>query len=652
MRHLRKAMPWLLGILAATLLFSALLAFANLQYIGSDDTPILRSFMGYEGGEPATFHLYLHTALAWLLWGSAKLFPGVAWFSILQLTFLWFSQAVVVKSLAQLSRRRGIGVWPGALAGVLFLVGFTVYVTARVSYTTTSALLGAAAVAQLASVDFTAARGRAVTGPVIGSALLLLAAYSLRQISVLPPLCFWLLLFAGKLLTAHGPGKRPWRLARPAMLGALAAALLFGLFAGVRALDIRLNRAEEFLRWQNERIKLLDYTDYDSTTTPETLAALGWSENEFTLFTYWYFMDDNISTAALETLNTQQTADDAGLTTGDRLRATGDTVLASLRDNPALRQALWAALAMAAAALCAAAYRRERDPWGPLCIVCAILGSALLTAYLGYTGRLPMRALASVLFPMAAYLFAAVFAPGLPPRQNEAPAAQTVHPAVAPAVKPLTETSGDPPAAPAGNPSAAASDDPPATRAGDPPAAPANAPLPTPPAAPQAARVWLIPLALGVAVALWMTVAAVTTTAVALRPTLNVMGEDALTSADETLTDLDAYAAQHPETLFITDLSLVSDHRLFPDTSQGVPGNVMFWGGYPARSPSWYRMLAQYGITELNAGIFLRDNVRVASTDPEPWPSLMAYVAEYGGDTVDWEYDDSVGYVNFFRLYP
>ena len=72
--------PWWAGVAAATLLFAALLLFFSFHYIGNDDVPILRSFMGYEGGVPAHFHLYLHTLLAWALHGLALLFPGVAGF--------------------------------------------------------------------------------------------------------------------------------------------------------------------------------------------------------------------------------------------------------------------------------------------------------------------------------------------------------------------------------------------------------------------------------------------------------------------------------------------------------------------------------------------------------------------------------------------
>jgi len=589
MRRYRRITPWLWGLFTASLLFAVLYAFSSYQYIGSDDAPILRSFMGYEGGEPATFHLYLHTAFAWLLWALAKLFPGVAWFSILQLFLLWFSQVVIVKSLAQLAQRRGRPAWAGALAGAAFLAAFTVYVTCRITYTTTSALCGAAAVAQLMSVDFTAKKPRSVVGPMVGSALLLLCAYCLRQISVLPPLCFWLLALGVKLFTAYGRKKRAWRLARPVFTGMLVTALLFGGFAAVRAVDIRLNHAEDFLAWQDARIQLFDYTDYDTTTTDETLNAVGWSRDEFSMVTYWYFLDDNITTEALRTLYAQQTADDAAVTAADRLQDMWDTLTGSLNASPAVRYGLWAALAVAAAALLMLLLTPGRPVWALLGVPAAAVGGGLLLVYLGYTGRLPMRAAMSVLLPMAAYLYGA-FTAALPPAGSGAEPKKTPRPM-------------------------------------------------------RIARFGLVSLSL--AVCLWMTVSAVLAEAPSLRP---------LTDEEENygtmnLNDLDAYALDNPDMLFIYDLSLVSDHRLFPDTSAGIPDNVLFWGGYPARSPSWYRTLARFGITELDASIFLRDDVVLASTDAEPYQCFTRYLADSTGEAVDWYFYDIYGYLYFMQFF-
>ena len=116
--------------------------------------------------------------------------------------------------------------------------------------------------------------------------------------------------------------------------------------------------------------------------------------------------------------------------------------------------------------------------------------------------------------------------------------------------------------------------------------------------------------------------------------------------------DLDAYALANPDTLFVYDLSLVGDDRMFPDTSADIPTNVMFWGGWPARSASWYRQLGRFDIKELNSSIFLRDNVQLASVDTDPWEAFSNYVEESaGGKELYYDYCDSLNYVHFYQYY-
>lgn len=75
--------------------------------------------------------------------------------------------------------------------------------------------------------------------------------------------------------------------------------------------------------------------------------------------------------------------------------------------------------------------------------------------------------------------------------------------------------------------------------------------------------------------------------------------------------DADAFALENPDVLITYDISKVLDSRLFPDTSLGIPGNLMFWGGWPAKSPSLRYQLQQYGLdpNHLTARDLLGENV-------------------------------------------
>jgi len=555
MTRLQKATPWLIGLLIASLLMGALLLFADVQYTGNDDTPLLRATMGY-WGEPSTFNLRMHAAFSWLLYGLATLWPGVAWYSILQLFLLWISQAVIVKSLMQSARQKGLSVWWGAVAGALFLAAFTVYISCRITFTVTAALCGAAAVFQLASADFSRKRGPVLLG-IAGSAALLLSCYFLRMTAVLPAACFYVLLFVFKLVASHS---------RRALTALFVLAALFAAAVGWQALDIRMQGLADDIAWQQARTELYDYTGFPQTVSDDTLAELGWSSDEFTLAGNWFFLNDNITAEAFETLTAQQAEPDTAMS--DRLAAAWDTLFAVVSEGK-LRLALLCLLAVALAAALRGGRRTA------LYLLLALLGGAALLFALAYINRLPSRAVYSVLLPMGAAVYAALF--------NR----KARHRALAIAS--------------------------------------------------------LAPLAACV----MLTVFAVAAQASAAYIAPSAYFTD---TTSDLHADLDEIALMNDDMLIIYDLSLSFDHRLFPDTSEGIPQNLMLWGGWTAHTRGWRLILSSFGIHQLDPSLFLRDNVLYASTYDQPTTELMNYIAQGADGTVDWMYYDQWGYVNLFEF--
>ena len=589
--------PWFIGIAAAALLSGALALLTPPEYVGSDDAPILRSFMGYEGGEPAHYHLILHTVFAWLLRGLALLLPGVAWFSILQLFLLWFSCAVIVKSAAACARNHGLPLLAGAAAGVVFLLVFALYALCRITFTTTAALVGAAAVAQLFGVDYQNGSNRQILRGMLLSIALLVCCHALRQISVLPPLAFCVMALAVLWLqnfhhaagsNAARTGETPARVkrtAKPMYMGILVCALCFGLLAGIRAMEVHTLRLDDYLAWHDARINLMDYTsfekNYHSEETLRVGAEFGLSQPELKLIANWFFIDSNVSTEALQALYAVQP--EANLSLMQRLVAAPDIIAGFFSANPAY--ALGCGLIAALALLCVIAclLRRRKAPWLWWAALLGVVLCAVLMVYLAAQGRLPARAAATVLFPAGAFLLLLSFLCLAPTGAGGASPWRT-SPIVLLCVLCLVLAGAS---------------------------AQKTIELIFPPAVPDSDIYEFVP------------------------------------------SDLDEYALREPEMLFIYDLSLVGDSRMFPNTEEGIPGNTMFWGGYPARSPSWNHQLAVYGIdgTAFTAHDFLRENVAVASTDGHPWESLLAYIEADTGLQIDWGFYGELGYVGFFQIY-
>lgn len=117
---------------------------------------------------------------------------------------------------------------------------------------------------------------------------------------------------------------------------------------------------------------------------------------------------------------------------------------------------------------------------------------------------------------------------------------------------------------------------------------------------------------------------------------------------------LDEYALSEPEMLFIYDDSLISDARMFPDVSEGIPTNVAFWGGWGFRSESSYRQFAAYEIDldEMDAEMWLREDICLASAVLDPPPRLMlSYLQEQVDSEVDYNLYGEDGGVYFFQFY-
>lgn len=388
---------WLWGAGITALLWGFLLCFSDIYFAANDDQFILRAMTGFQPGGTPDFHPFLLGFYVYPLRWLQRFFPGVAWYSLLELLLLAMALTVILKSLLQCWLRAGRRLRTGLLlcAGYAALYGSNYL--ARVTFTVTGAMLGAAAVAQILSIDCQSASDRSLLRAMTLAILLLILCYGLRQLSLVPVLGYCGIAFLLRFCSFFGFGKQTKRSARPMLVAAgLALLILGGLFAG-RALEIRLKQKQDALQWQQARSQVLDYINLKSLPS-EALESVGWTDEQRILLDKWNTMDEAISTEALRSVRKNWYNSETTTTAG--------AAIEDLRwRSPWFVQTMVVLFGLGLFSLFCAFRNRRENPWLPLALLMTGLLCFLFFCYLALKGRLPYRAVTVALLPAAAMVF-------------------------------------------------------------------------------------------------------------------------------------------------------------------------------------------------------------------------------------------------------
>ena len=555
---------WLWGAGITALLWGFLLCFSDIYFAANDDQFILRAMTGFQPGGTPDFHPFLLGFYVYPLRWLQRFFPGVAWYSLLELLLLALALTVILKSLLQCWLRAGRRLRTGLLlcAGYAALYGSNYL--ARVTFTVTGAMLGAAAVAQILSIDCQSASDRSLLRAMTLAILLLILCYGLRQLSLVPVLGYCGIAFLLRFCSFFGFGKQTKRSARPMLVAAgLALLILGGLFAG-RALEIRLKQKQDALQWQQARSQVLDYINLKSLPS-EALESVGWTDEQRILLDKWNTMDEAISTEALRSVRKNWYNSETTTTAG--------AAIEDLRwRSPWFVQTMVVLFGLGLFALFCAFRNRRENPWLPLALLMTGLLCFLFFCYLALKGRLPYRAVTVALLPAAAMVFCLL----------------------------------------------------------------GECPLPT------ARKGWRA--ALGILLAVSM--------AAPLPALLGAVRRRRSPWDYNAHADMDAQSLAHPELLLIYSTELVNDMRMFPDTSQGVPQNLTFWGGWSRGSEEYTAKLAAFGLDgeHFTAADWLRPALRFISLKEAPDEALLAYLRSELGP-VEWEAEKVSAGLYFFRFF-
>lgn len=555
---------WCWGAGITALVWGFLLCFSDIYFAANDDQFILRTMTGFQPDGVPGFHLFLLGYYVYPLRWLQQLFPGIAWYSVLEIVLLTLSMTVLLKSVLQCWLRAGRKLGTGLLLCAAHACLYGMYHLARITFTVTGAMLGAAAAAQILSIDCRSASGRSILRSMGLAILLLVLCYGLRQLSILPVLGYCGIAFLLQFFRYFGLGKKKKRSSKPMIAALVLVAVVLGGLAIGREGEIRLRQKQEELEWQRLRSQVLDYIDLKKLPK-EALDTVGWTEEQLTLLDKWNTMDEAISTEALRSVRknwyTSETTTSAGAAIEDlRWR------------SPWFVRTMVVLFVLGVFALTCAFRKRRENPWLPLALLLTGLLCFLFFCYLALKGRLPYRAVTVALLPAAAMVFCLLGECGLPRLRKSG------------------------------------------------------------------AAVLCAVLALGMIDP--------------MSAMLPVLKRQRFPWDYNTHADMDAQALAHPDLLLIYSTELVNDMRMFPDTSQGVPQNLTFWGGWSRGSDEYNAKLAAFGLDgeHFTAADWLQPELRFISLKEEPDEALLAYLRSELGN-VQWEAEKVSAGLYFFRFF-
>ena len=403
-KNARLCWGWGAGITA--LVWGFLLCFSDIYFATNDDQFILRAMMGFQPGGAPDFHLYLHGMYVYPLRWLQRLFPGVAWFSLLEIVLLSLAMTVILKSILQCWLRSGHSMWTGLALCAGFSALYGLHYFARITYTVVGAMLGAAAAAPILSIDCQNISDRSIVRSMLLAVLLAALCYGLRQLSILPVLGYCGIAFLLRFFQCFGWRKQRRRSPRPMLAAAGLVVLVLGGLAAARETEIQLKEKRTYLDWQQARISVIDYINLESLPQ-QALDSVDWTEEQLALLDQWNTMDEAISTHALRSIRenwyNSETTTSAGAAIEDlRWR------------SPWFVRTMVVLFALGVFALICAFQKRRENPWLPPALLLTGLLCFLFFCYLALKGRLPYRAVTVALLPAAATVFCLLGECGLP----------------------------------------------------------------------------------------------------------------------------------------------------------------------------------------------------------------------------------------------
>lgn len=395
--------PYAVAGIAVLLLMAAVAAVRGIVFDTVDDYNVMMTLAGEKTGHPYFQLTFYNSVFGALIAALATAMPFVQWYSVVMVLMIFASLTAILGSM--LRRGRAVGV-PALVVGAFFAVLFValfLYPVQRMQFTTTAALLGAAACALAYSLPPEEAAARKIAPALVASAVFVVLAAVERKSVGYCAFAFW----ASSLVRfivyskAYRPGIPLRRFGlRLGSVFAIAAIIAVAFYGGDHLIRTLGDNAgyDDYNQW---RAEFQDHPHPSFADQPALYEENGWSQEVYRIASSLIYIDEAIDADNLKAIVTSPLTREVQPSLGEAV----DLGVSLVRTNQTAKADFLASLALLAAATGACAMLTMRRPkraipiWAGIVLLTAL--ACILSLYLCLSGRWMLRLLQTICLPYA-----------------------------------------------------------------------------------------------------------------------------------------------------------------------------------------------------------------------------------------------------------
>jgi len=332
---------YIIAALFVAMLMALTYLFVPIHFYNIDDAINMYIVAGYDTGTPSPLLLYSNILFGYMMSGLYTLMPMLPWYGIMHVFFIYFSQLMILKSLLRVAAQRDVTAIVSLGLYFVLYAFFLIFSTVRLQFTTTPAMMGAAACVVAASL-FTGESKRVRFFDIISIVFLILFSFIIRWNSGDGVIRFFLVVMLIKAaMTFLTKDELKHKLRRTCVYAAIGICVAVTI---VTAREINLymldtNGLREFHVWNGQWARFRNHSRAHFDVEQELYESIGWDRNLHDLVLMSFTMDERVTIESFTILN--EFTRDAELTHSFLYRVVRATGLSwsFVVDNPVPRSA-------------------------------------------------------------------------------------------------------------------------------------------------------------------------------------------------------------------------------------------------------------------------------------------------------------------------